>query len=92
MATPEKLKIQHLTWDGDKDPDGFHLWLDGFGSFVNSMDGGLELEWVQILRDKDICIPVHVPTADNLADIFTKILPVDVFQRLRDRLMYDPRK
>ena len=44
MATPEKLKIQHLTWDGDKDPDGFHLWLDGFGSFVNSMDGGLELE------------------------------------------------
>ena len=22
MATPEKLKIQHLTWDGDKDPQG----------------------------------------------------------------------
>ena len=52
-------------------------------------------EWVKLLRDKDICIPVHVPTADNLADIslkFTKILPVEVFKRLRDRLMYDPHK
>ena len=47
-------------------------------------------EWVKLLRDKDICRPVHVPSADNLADIFTKILPVDTFIRLRDRLMHNP--
>ena len=46
--------------------------------------------WVKILRDKDICVPVHVPTADNLADIFTKILPVSTFETLRDKLMHDP--
>ena len=47
-------------------------------------------EWVKILRDKEICFPVHVPSADNLADIFTKILPVEVFIRLRDILMFNP--
>ena len=47
-------------------------------------------QWVKILRDKDICIPDHVPTADNLADIFTKILPVSTFETLRDKLMHDP--
>jgi hypothetical protein len=44
-------------------------------------------EWVRTLRDKKICTPVHVPTADNLADIFTKILSADTFIRLRDRIM-----
>ena len=47
-------------------------------------------EWVKILRDRDICIPVHVDTRDNLADIFTKILPVQVFERFRNRLMFNP--
>ena len=32
--------------------------------------------WVRILRDKAICIPARVNTDDNLADMFTKILPV----------------
>ena len=31
-------------------------------------------EWVKVLRDKSILVPVHVPTKRNLADIFTKIL------------------
>ena len=49
-------------------------------------------EWVRILRDKEICIPTPVDTKDNLADIFTKILPEAVFTSLRDRLMYDPNR
>ena len=49
-------------------------------------------EWVKILRDRDICTPMHVPTNDNLADILTKILPFATFERLRDRLLYDPAK
>ena len=47
-------------------------------------------ECVKILRDRDICIPAHVDTRDNLADIFTKILPVQVFERFRNRLMFYP--
>ena len=30
-------------------------------------------EWVRTLRDRGICTPVHIPTLDNLPDIFTKI-------------------
>jgi hypothetical protein len=44
-------------------------------------------EWVRMLRDKDICNPVHVDTKKNLADIFTKILPKADFERLRDSCM-----
>ena len=36
--------------------------------------------------------PVHVDSADNLADIFTKILSTEVFERLRDQLLWDPTK
>ena len=32
-------------------------------------------EWVKTLRNKNVCNTVHIPTKDNLADIFTKILP-----------------
>jgi hypothetical protein len=44
-------------------------------------------EWVRTLRDKSVCLPAHVPTADNLADIFTKILDKETFERLRDSFM-----
>ena len=47
-------------------------------------------EWVKMLRDKQICTPVRVDTKDNLADIFTKILPAYDFKRLRDRIMFNP--
>ena len=43
--------------------------------------------WVRILRDKGIMKPAHVPIGENLADLFTKILPPVTFLRLRDLLM-----
>ena len=46
-------------------------------------------EWVLILRDRDILIPVHVDSKENLADIFMKILDVPTFTYLRSRLMYE---
>ena len=46
-------------------------------------------EWVKVLRDKSILVPVHVPTKLNLADVFTKILTVPEFIRLR--VMVQPR-
>ena len=43
--------------------------------------------WVKTLRNKDILIPLHVNTNDNLADFFTKVLCVETFQRLFRQLM-----
>ncbi len=46
-------------------------------------------QWVRTLRDKSIVIPEHVPTADNLADLFTKILPALTFIKLRNQIMHE---
>ena len=74
------------------DNDAAHIFADNscFKSRMKHID--CRQEWVKILRDKSICIPVRVDTKDNLADIFTKILPIEDFIRLRDRLMYNPEK
>ena len=45
-------------------------------------------EWVKMLRNKSLVKPLHVPSEDNLADIFTKILPKPAFTSLRDRLLH----
>jgi len=37
-------------------------------------------EWVRMLHDKEICSPTRVDSADDLADMFTKILQLDAFQ------------
>ena len=39
------------------------------------------------VHDKQQIIPQWVQTADNLADLFTKILPAPTFIRLRDLIM-----
>ena len=44
-------------------------------------------EWVKMLRNKSLVKPMHVPSEDNLADIFTKILPPDVHARLAKTLL-----
>ena len=44
-------------------------------------------DWVRILRDRDICTPKHVDTKLNVADLFTKILPADDFERLTRMIM-----
>lgn len=44
-------------------------------------------EWVRLIRDKEVLLPTHVDSADNLADLFTKILDRGTFERLRDQIM-----
>ena len=44
-------------------------------------------EWVQVLRNKNILQIQHIDSHLNLADIFTKILPKDTFQRIVARLL-----
>ena len=43
--------------------------------------------WVRVLRDKNIVIPKHVSTQDNLADLFTKVLSKETFYRLARRII-----
>ena len=42
---------------------------------------------MKVLRNKDILKPVHVDSKDNVADLFTKILARNTFERLRDLIM-----
>jgi hypothetical protein len=46
--------------------------------------------WVRGLRDAGLCNVVHVPTAYNLADFWTKALEPLVFTKFRDQLMVTP--
>ena len=45
-------------------------------------------EWVKTLRNRNIMVPKHVPTKENLADLFTKILDRETFTKLRDYIMH----
>ena len=44
MATLEKFKLSALSYDYDKEPKGFFIWLESMGGFVRSTDGGADLE------------------------------------------------
>ena len=44
-------------------------------------------EWVKVVRDKNIMTPKYVPTDDNLADLFTKILSRQVFEKHRNTVL-----
>ena len=46
-------------------------------------------QWVQYLRDKELCRLEYVNTKENLADFYTKILDTDTFERLRGQMMVE---
>ena len=46
--------------------------------------------WVRVIRDKNIIIPRHINTKDNLADIFTKVLDKDTFFTLSRQILMFP--
>ena len=64
-------------------------WGTAFKSKLKHID--CRQEWMKILRNRSICTPVHVDTKDNLADLFTKLLPMGDFERLRSNIVYEPR-
>ena len=99
-ATQDFLHLSYIARDmGIPFPKPFKLQIDNdaarifaegscFRSKMKHID--CAQEWVRVLRDKDICTPVAVASKDNLADIFTKILSVATFKRLRAEIMYNP--
>jgi hypothetical protein len=45
-------------------------------------------QWLEVLRDSGLITCIHVDTENNIADIFTKILDKQTFERLRDMVMF----
>ena len=46
-------------------------------------------QWVEWLRNRELCRLEYVNTKENLADFFTKILDIDTFTRLRGQMMVE---
>jgi hypothetical protein len=44
-------------------------------------------EWCQVVKNKKIVQPLYVPSKENWADFFTKILTVEIFLYLRSKMM-----
>ena len=44
MAQLDKFKLSALSWDSDKDPKGFYIWIENMVSLVQSIDYGTFLE------------------------------------------------
>ena len=98
-STQEFMHLQYMCEEMNiKFPKPFTLQLDNTSAEMFIKDTvpkarlkhiDKRLAWVKMLRDKRIMVPAHVPTTENLADIFTKILPRPTFQRLRSMLMKD---
>ena len=45
-------------------------------------------EWVRTLRNRRVCIPKHIPTAENAAGMLTKILPWKIVLTLRNMVLF----
>ena len=96
-ATIDFLNLSYIASEMNIDfPKPFVLQIDNAAAKIFADDSAYRSklkhidcrqEWVKMLRDKDICQCKHVPSADNLADLFTKFLPLPTFERLRERLM-----
>ena len=69
------------------DNDAARIWIRGSGGRTKLKHIDCRQEWVLTLRDKKLLVPVHIDTALNRADLFTKILPPKIFIIHRDELM-----
>ena len=96
-ATCEMLQLSYIADEVGIDfpkPDVLNIDNTAVEAFTNDTVIRTKLkhidvrqDWVRVLRDHDIIVPKHIPSADNLADFFTKILFEAIFIRLRDQMM-----
>jgi len=96
-ATLDIVAMSHVVDEmGIEFPEPFVLEMDNEAARIFCMGSAQKTklkhidcrqEWVHMLRDRSLMIPRHVPSADNLADILTKILGPQVFQALRAMCM-----
>lgn len=98
-ASCEMPNLKYICEDINIDfPCPAHLQMDNTAAeaFTNNTVVRTKLKhidvrqnWVRCLRDHNLLLPIHVPSTDNLADFFTKILLGPTFKRLRDRMMVE---
>ena len=69
------------------DNEAARIFADGTAQRSKLKHIDCRQEWVKVLRDTNVVKTVHVDTADNKADIFTKILDKGTFIHLRDMMM-----
>ena len=69
------------------DNDAANVFIKGTAQRSKLKHIDARQEWVKTLRDRSVCSPVHIDTADNLADFFTKPLEGKLFFDMRDRIM-----
>ena len=62
------------------DNSAAQMFMEDSGSNTRLKHIDLRQNWVKEMRDRDIVVPEHIPSADNLADTFTKPLPKTTFQ------------
>ena len=94
------MDIMHISYIADEMgldfPKPFTLQIDNTAAeiFMRNSAAKTKLkhidcrqEWVRTLRNKNICVPTHVDSEKNLADLFTKILGKATFEHLRSLIM-----
>ena len=72
----------------EMDNDAARIFCQGSAQKTKLKHIDCRQEWVRTLRDRNVMIPKHIPTKENFADIFTKILDKNTFEHLRDQLMH----
>jgi hypothetical protein len=97
-ASMDFLYLNHVMDEmGINFPEPYKLQIDNSSALVFAKNTATKTklkhidvrqDWVKVLRNKSISEPVHVPTALNIADMFTKILPVITFRKHRDRVLH----
>ena len=96
-ATMETLGLSYVVDEmGISFPKPFTLEIDNNAAITFAFGNALKTKlkhidsrqhWVRTLRDRQLLTVRHIPSKENLSDLFTKILDKAVFTYLRDQCM-----
>ena len=96
-ATMETLGLSYVVDEmGISFPKPFTLEIDNNAAITFAFGNALKTKlkhidsrqhWVRTLRDRQLLTVRHIPSKENLSDLFTKILDKAVFLYLRDQCM-----
>ena len=100
QATPLSMEIMDISYIAEEagiafdfpftlelDNQAAIIFCDGSASKTRLKHIDTRQEWTRMLRNKNLVIARHVPSEENLADLFTKILPRPTFVKLRDQVL-----
>ncbi len=63
MAQLDRFKLTAISWESDKEPQKFSLWMETFSSLVRSTEHGPALEeFLDQKLERTLCQPMAVPS------------------------------